>query len=314
MPVERIPITDRESWLALRRQDVTASAVGAIFGVHPYQSLYSLYAAKTGLQPDEETSPMLEWRLILESAVGAAVERDNPGWRIVKATDYLRDTDLRIGATIDFYIEGDPRGLGVLQAKTAAPSSFKKQWTDGQPPFWIALQNATEMMLEHEAEWGAVACLIIDPWKCECPLYEIPRHEGVEARIRDGVARFWDDVAAGREPAPDYVKDAALIARLMPDAVPLKTIDLSGDNLMPTLLAERAEIRTRIAIDEARCADIEAEIKHKMRDAEIGTIDGFTIKFKHESRKGGFVAPSNPRVLRITEHRSSTGDLDDGPF
>ena len=39
MSIETLEPTDREHWLALRREDVTASAVGALLGAHPYISV-----------------------------------------------------------------------------------------------------------------------------------------------------------------------------------------------------------------------------------------------------------------------------------
>lgn len=303
----------RAAWLALRKQDVTASAIGGLFSCHPYTSPMQLYAEKTGLGAEPDGGAMLEWRLMLESAVAVAVAKQRPEWRIIKATDYLRDPDLRIGATPDFYIEGDPRGLGVLQAKTIAPSAYKKHWPDGDPPFWIKLQNATEMMLEHEAEFGAVAGLVIDPWKVECPITEIPRHEGVEARIRDAVRKFWDDVAAGREPSPDYAKDAELIARMYPEAKPLKTVDLTGNNMLPTILPERARLKADASRIEARIKEIDAEIRFAMGDAEAAALPGFAITLKTQNRKGYEVAPTSFRALRITDNRPHGGD-DDGSF
>ena len=303
MPIERLQVTDRKTWLTWRKQDVTASAVGALFGAHPYETMLGLYAQKCGLELPEPDTAMLEWRLILESAVGASVARQRPGWKIVKATEYLRDPDLRLGATPDFYIYGDPRGLGILQAKTIAPAVFKKTWTDDTPPLWIALQNATELMLDQKAAFGAVACLLIDPWKCECPIYEVPRHAGAEQRIRGAVAKFWDDVRNNREPAPDYARDAEVIAAMSPTEKPGKTIDLSGDNELPVILAERAEIMARLKIDEDRKKAIETEVKHKMGDAEVGIAGDFSFTFRTQHRKAYSVAATSFRPLRIIDKR-----------
>ena len=318
--IERIPITDRDSWLAMRKRDLTASVVGSLFNCHPYASLLSVYLEKTGDEPAAPQSAMLEWRLILESAVAAAVELQRPDWKIVKATEYLRDPVARIGATPDFYIHGDPRGLGILQAKTVAPSAFRKSWQDDQPPFWIALQNATELMLETRATFGAVAALVIDPFKLQCPIYEIPRHAGVEARIREAVADFWKSVDWGEIPQPDFSRDADLIAALHPVPISSKRIDLTFDNMLPGLLAERAALKARAGIDLARAGidlaridEIETEIKSKMEDAEIATIDGFAISFKEQIRKGHFVSGSTSRVLRITDHRAKE-EVNNGPF
>lgn len=302
MTIERIPIKDREAWLSMRKRDVTASAVAALFGAHPYETSLGLYVEKAGLEIPPIDNAILRRGRLLEGAVAIAVEEDRPGWKLTKATDYFRDPDARIGATPDFFVEGDPRGLGIIQAKTVAPAAFKKSWNDSAPPFWIALQAATEMMLTG-ATWGAVAALVVDPYRMDCQIYEIPRHPGVEARIREAVAKFWDDLAAGREPDPDYGRDADLVAAMYPAAVPLKTIDLTGDNLIPVILSERAELKTRMATDEARCKEIETEIKFKMGDAEIATINGFKITHKNQHRKAYSVAATDFRVLRITDQR-----------
>lgn len=313
--IERHPVKDEASWLALRKRDVTASVVAALFGAHPYETSLGLYAAKSGVEMPEPDSAVLRRGRLLEGAVAAAVSEQHPEWRIEKATEYLRDPDLRLGATPDFYIHGDPRGLGILQAKTVAPSAFRKHWTDGMPPFWIALQNATEMMLEPEAAFGVVAALVIDPFKLDCAIYPIPRHAGAEQRIRDAVAAFWQDLDAGREPSPDYGRDADLVAALYPAETPAKAIDLSGDNMLPVLLAERAELKARIAADEKRAKEIETEIKFKMQDAEIGTCGGFNITFKTQHRKAFSVPASSSRVLRIADRRpKEQADDDDRPF
>jgi predicted phage-related endonuclease len=305
--IERIPIentkTGLDAWLGLRKRDITASSVGALFACHPYQTTLGLYTQKCGLDLPEPDTAMLEWRLILESAVGASVARQRPGWKIVKATEYLRDPDLRLGATPDFYILGDPRGLGILQAKTIAPAVFKKTWTDDTPPLWIALQNTTELMLDGNAAFGAVACLIIDPWKCECPIYEVPRHAGAEQRIREAVAKFWDDVRNNREPAPDYARDAEVIAAMSPVEKPGKTIIFSGDNELPIILAERAGLKGRIKVDEDRCKAIETEVKHKMGDAEIGVAGDFTLTFRTQNRKAYSVVATSFRPLRVIDKR-----------
>lgn len=310
--IEKIAITDREQWLALRKSDITASVVAALFGAHPYETALGIYAEKSGLELPEIDNAVLRRGRLLEGAVAVAVEEDHPDWKLTKATDYFRDTEARIGATPDFFVEGDPRGLGIIQAKTVAPSAFKKSWTDDQPPFWIALQAATEMMLTG-ATWGAVAALVVDPFRLDCPIFEIPKHTGVEARIRQAVAKFWDDLAAGREPDPHYGRDADLLAALYPAAVPQKIADLTGDNILPVILAERAELKARIAIDEARCKEIETEVKFKMADAEIGGVDGFHLTFKNQHRKSYTVAAADFRVLRITDQRAKE-IANDGPF
>ena len=102
---------------------------------------------------------------------------------------------------------------------------------------------------------------------------------------------------------------------LTPDVIPGKRIDLTGDNLLPVLLHERAELKKRVDADDARIREIETEVKFKMGDAELATIDGFAISFKPQTRKASFVAESTFRALRITDHREKGETSDDGrPF
>ena len=299
---EIIPITSRDEWLALRKRDVTASVVAALFNAHQYTSARQLYIDKTTDAVDEIDNAILRRGRLLESAVAAAVEEDFPHWKLRKADAYYRDPAIRLGATPDYFVDGDPRGLGVIQAKTVAPSAFKKSWTEDGPPFWIACQTITEMMLTG-AKWGAVAALVVDPFRMDCKVYPVPRHPGMERRIREATAEFWINADAGFEPEFDFAKDAELIASLYPDATPLKSVDLTGDNMLPGLLAERAEIKARSKIDEARVKTIDAEVKAKMGDAEIATIAGFTITNKTTHRSGFEVKPTSFRALRITDNR-----------
>ena len=312
MTIQRIPVTDREQWLTLRKQDVTASAVAALFGAHPYETPLGLWLEKTGSpKPDIDNAVLRRGRL-LEDAVAMAVAEQRPDWQIEKAAHYFRDPDLRMGATPDFFIHGDPRGLGVLQTKTVAPNEFRRKCADDTVPFWITLQTLQEAMLT-EAKFAVVAALVIDPYKLPCPIFELPRHAGAEARIREAISDFWDSVKFGKPPEPDFARDGALLDAISPAPIETKVIDLSGDNHLPVLLDERAELKSQVSKAAERIEAIDAEVKFKMGEAGIARIDGYSIAFKEQiTRKAGFVQESRARVLRITP--IETKGILDGPF
>ena len=227
LAIERIRIVDRDQWMAERQQDVTASVVGALFNCHPYTSALRLFMEKRGvaLAETNDNSAMRRGRW-LEPAVALAVADERPGWKIVPAREYLRAAKLRFGGTPDFYIEGDTRGLGVLQAKTVGPVTFELEWSDG-PPQWIVLQTLAEAMLT-DAAFGVVGVLKVAAYDMELALHEVPRQGELEAQILEAVASFWADVDAGRPPEADLRKDAELAKVLAPREVKGKTIDLSG--------------------------------------------------------------------------------------
>jgi predicted phage-related endonuclease len=304
MTIERIEITGREQWLALRKNDVTASVVAALFGAHPYTSALKLYLMHSGIEFDEADNRVFRRGRLMEPAVALAVGEDRPSWHVEKCNSYYRDPDLRLGATPDFMVHNDPRGLGVLQTKTAAPHIYQRDWEGGATvPFWIQLQVLTEAMLT-EAAFGVVAVLEINAFDMALSIIEVPRHPAAEQRIRDAVAKFWDDVAAGREPEPDYGKDAELLKMIAPREVTDKSIDLSGDNELPALLDLREEIMAAMKGYDARKAEIETAIKFRMRDAEsvVGLPD-WKITWKTTHRQEYVIKAKDIRTLHI-HHRA----------
>jgi predicted phage-related endonuclease len=173
-------------------------------------------------------------------------------------------------------------------------------------PFWIVLQALQEMMLT-DAAFGAVAVLCVDPFDLVCSIHEVQRHPSSEAKILAAVKQFWNDVAHGREPTPDYGKDAALISILAPrESSPDKTVDLGGNNELPAMLAEREFLHACIRRDEARCKEIETEIKFLMRDAAVVTgLPDWKITWKTGIRQGYTVPTKELRTLRIYDRRAS---------
>jgi predicted phage-related endonuclease len=302
--IERIEITSRDQWLNLRKPDVTASVVAALFGAHPYTSALKLYLTYSGIEFDQADDRVLRRGRLMEPAVALAVSEERADWKIEKCDSYYRDPELHLGATPDFFIHGDPRGLGVLQTKTAAPHIFERDWEGGATvPFWIQLQVLTEAMLT-EAAFGAVAVLRVDAFDLALAIVEVPRHPAAEQRIKAAVAQFWEDVAAGREPDPDYGKDAELLKVIAPHEVVGTTVDLSGDNELPALLDQRAEIMTAMKGFEARKDEIETAIKFRMRDAEsvVGLPD-WNITWKTTHRAEYVMKAKDIRTLRI-HHRA----------
>jgi predicted phage-related endonuclease len=305
--IERRPIVDREEWLEWRKLDVTASRVGALFGVHPYETALRLYAEKRGVEfPDADNKTMRRGRW-LEPAVATAVEEERPDWKLRAPRVYLRDPDLRLGCTPDYFIDGDPRGLGVLQCKTVAPSVYAREWLGGSEiPFWIVLQTLTECMLA-DAAFGVVAALLVDPHNMDVAILEVPRHADSELKILVAVRNFWRNVADGIEPDPDFQRDAEVIKLLVPRETVGKTVDFSGHNELPAILEERATLMRHIKEADDRCGEIETQIKFLMEDAEIANgLNGWRITFKSTQRAAYTVPAKTLRILRITDKRPQT--------
>jgi len=307
MAVDIRPITTREAWLDWRRTVVTASRIGALpaFDCHPYYTPLRLYAEMRGVEfPNDDDNPALRRGRWLEPAVAKAVSELRPDWEIEAPDHFLFDPEINIGATPDFYIYGDPRGRGVLQVKTVAPSVYARDWDDGaEIPLWITLQTLTEAMLSN-SRFGAVAVMLVDPHRMDVKILDVPRHAGAEIKLVTEVDHFMKDVRAGIEPDPDYARDGTVLRMMLPREIKDRTIDLSGSNELTWMLEQRAELMAEIKTKKLACEQIENKIRHIMGDAAIALgVDNFSVTYKTSHFSGYTVDPRDSRVLRIRDRR-----------
>ncbi|WP_167523849.1 YqaJ viral recombinase family protein [Terribium terrae] len=303
MSVEVFYPKSRDEWLALRQLDLTASDIGAVAGVDHFKSPLRVYAEKTGMIGGEAENDAMRRGRWLEAAVIEAMRETYPTWDLRRAGVYLRDTEIRMGATPDAVAE-DPAEPGIIniQCKVIARPVYEREWENDKAPLKYALQTISEGVLLN-SRTNLVAALVIDTYTAQLVVDEVPRHPDAENKVRTIVQQFWSNVAAGRQPAVDYACDAEVIAAMYPASVPAKIIDLSTDNFLPALLAERADIKVREKADKERVEEIDTEIKSKMGDAEEATLPGWKLTWKTQQRKQYTVAASTQRPLRVADHR-----------
>lgn len=292
--VQIITPKDRQAWLNARQQDVTASVVGALFGVHEFTTPYELWASKTGRLPrdDRESDPMRRGRLLEQVAV-QMIREDHPEWRVEHSNEdqiYYRDPALRLGATPDVTVYCPVRGKGNIQTKSVEQSVFRRKWhdEDGQieVPLWIALQSILEAELTG-AQWTAVCPLVIG-FGIEAPVIDIPldHKDAIIAQMAEKAAEFWQMVAEDREPQIDYSRDADVIDRLYAVGDAREEVDLTGDPDLMLRLGQIEALRQRIRADEASLSGELARIKAAMGSAEIAHIaGGRTITWKTHTRR-----------------------------
>lgn len=297
MSVERISFGDREAWLRLRQQDVTASDIAVVCGCSPFKTALMLWAEKTNAVPQQDETAIMKRGRHLEDAVINYYRDEYPEHDVSKPGYYLRDPDARIGATPDA-IAKTPDGEVILQCKVVAKPIFDREWSDG-PPLHYQLQVLTEAML-----WGAPVCrlavLAIDAFGATFKTFDVPRHAGAEQRIRTAVDHFWDDVAAGKQPRADYARDLDLLQSLYQPEEKIPARDLTGDNRMPLLLAEYETLKAEIRERDERIDALKAEAVEKMAGSTLATMPGWKVSNKLTLRKEYTVKASSYPVFKVT--------------
>lgn len=301
--IERIRIGSRDQWLSERKKDVTASAAACLLGIHPYQTAYSLWAAKTGRVTDElEDTPPLKRGRLLEPLAVQLLKEERPDWQISDhpLNLYFRDPVARLGATPDLFAKNEHGKTGVIQIKSVEANIFRKDWKDADGnvslPLWIVIQAIVECHL-CGFEWAAVAPIVVGHG-VELPVIDVPLHAGIIDRIKNEVANFWRVVESGKTPDVDFGRDADLINQLYsPDG---ETIDLAADNAAPDLVDERVRLATEKTALEKRQKEIKAELLTKLGSASAGRLrDGRLITAKRIERDGYTVDPTTYMDLRV---------------
>jgi predicted phage-related endonuclease len=309
MKVDKLEPKTRAEWLKMRQTAVTASAVGALLGVHPYLSYFELYMEKTGrlaeFDLDQENGAMLRGAL-LESVGVEMLRRERPSWfiepNIIGAGGLLYvDKDTSIGATPDALIRDEDNALGVAQIKSVEPSIFRKEWLQGEiaePPLWVAAQVITEAMIV-----GATRAFVVPVrvgHRIEVDIIEVPIHQEVWKRIVNEAAEFWQRVADMRPPQPDYRRDGALLARLQ-GADDGSAISLAHDNEFCEAIAMREALKARIKEAEDDLKYYETLMRDRIGPHATATTATHIVTHKTQHRKAYQVAANSFRVMRVKE-------------
>lgn len=307
MTIEIIRPVDRTAWLAARTQDVTASVAGALFGVDPYMSPYELWAEKTGRRsPDGEPSDAMERGILMEPVVVKMVQKRHPAWVIGYDGEnpvYYRDPETRIGATPDaFVVRPDRRGTGIMQIKSVSEDAFEKFWEvdpeDGAiiPPTWIAIQAIIEATLT-KCPWACVAVVVLTrrgTFRLE-PIIDIPLDNFLFwERLVEKVDAFWEMIASGRTPDPDWDRDADAVLDVLRQSMPERK-DLTNDPAVDNLAGQYVQAKATETQQAAVAARLRAMIFHVLGAAEIGETERWSLSARTSVRGDG----TTTRVLRI---------------
>jgi hypothetical protein len=311
---ENIEGWSREQWLAVRKNFVNASEIGAVVGEGGYGSLAELYAEKKGLRPPKEDSGPMRGGRWGEPGVFEALAETYPEWKIKRAKVHVRCLGRRLACTPDgFAVAPDREGIGVVQAKWIGRTSFRDRWLhdpkddiqygDATPPAESRLQTLTEMML-NETMWGVLAVIIHAEYDCRLRLFDVERDPVTEDRIEYRTALFFREyLDPGIMPPYEPLRDQTLVKALYPQDDGTE-IDLTGDNRAIALADDLRHTQAGLKRLEEQEASIKTELQAKLGDHAFGRLaDGRRLSWRTHNRKGYTVKPSTFRVFRILEPR-----------
>lgn len=298
----------RAEWLQWRRSGIGASDIGALLGISPWASPWSVWADKLGLLPDDQLDDddPREFGRRAEAMVGPWFT-DKTGlalageqmWLTHKTEPWMLATPDAVvvepGTGDTFYDwTGEHPALGGLEIKT----DFGKPW-DEIPAHYQA-QGQWQMAV---AGWERVWFAVLHGRRFR--VYELARDQADIDYMTERARAFWHDhVLAGQPPEVDGSDATAhVLAVLYPEADKGATVELGieGAELLEALADAKADAKDA----DARAKHAGNELRALLGDAYAGTIDGRqVVTLGTQTRKTtcqhcGAVDESAPfRVLR----------------
>ena len=240
MSTTRIQFSTREQWLADRAQDITSTEIAALYGLSPYCTEFELWHQKAeGFTVPFSENDRMKWGTRLQDAIAIGVAEDM-GWEASRLDDYMRDEDARIGSSFDFEVVCRERGPGLMEIKNVDRSIFYEKWID--EPTGIEAPQHIELQAQHQMEvadmgWCAIVALVGGN---DAKVTIRDRDRAIGRDIRKRVAAFWESVATGTPPAPNYETDADFLCKLHGRADKGTQIDAPSD--VAALLADYADL------------------------------------------------------------------------
>jgi putative phage-type endonuclease len=278
-------ISSRGEWLQWRAGLITASRIGALFGIDQFQTIENVVEEMRAERRGAGDNAAMRAGRILEPAVIAALNEERPELRVIKATTFHILPELRLGCTPDAFGDDDL----LVQCKTASAEQWDR-W-HGKIPLQYTLQTLCEMVVTGRTR-GMLALMIRSP-SFPLHLFNVERHVAAEQRILDAVAEFWRLWDAGLHPV---TQSAEGLAEMTDDG---SHRDLSSDNYLCAVLPEREKLKAEVSGAERRIKEIDEALKAALGPASSGWVPGYNITFRSQHRRETVIPERDIRVLRV---------------
>mgnify|MGYP003289634399 CR=1 FL=1 len=273
--IQEFEFKDHEEWLAIRSKYIGGSDAGAVIGLNPYKSRYSLWAEKTGKVPGFEGNIATKVGSYLEELVAKMFEEETGKKVRRKNRTMVNDIYPFACANIDRAVIGEK---ALLEIKTTTSIPIMKQLRNTEFPAAYYAQ-----VVHYLAVTGLEKAYLAVLVNCrELKIFTLDRDQAEIDALMEAEKAFWEYVEKDIEPGVDG-SDAtsdAILARY-PESTD-KNVDLIG---YETELMEYMELSKRIKELTALKDEKANIIKDFMREAGSGTSRDYKVSYKTSSRK-----------------------------
>lgn len=273
--ITELKYKDRAEWLNLRHGYIGGSDAGAVVGLNPYKSAYTLWAEKTDAVKEFEGSLTTKVGTFLEEFVAKLFEEET-GKKVRRKNRMLvNDKYPWACADLDRTVVGEN---AIVEIKTTNSYVNVRKFRDGEyPEQWYA--QMVHYLAVSEADKAYLAVL------SECRdfhVFELSRDEEEITALMTAEKAFWEHVENKTPVAPDGSADAGqTIGAVYPESNG-DTVSLMGfENDLRQYVDIGKQIKELESIRDASAN----RIKAFMQDAGKGETDGYKVSWTTAERK-----------------------------
>lgn len=264
----------KTDWLELRKTGIGGSDAGAVVGLNPYSSAYSVYHEKLSLVEVFEGNDKTRLGTDLEDYVAKRFEEET-GKKVRRLNSVLRSIARPyMIADVDRMIVGEDAGL---ECKTTANFDGYK-FDEGEYPAYWACQCYHYMSVTGAKLW--YIC-VLDLSSGKVSVITIERNESEIKALEEMEGVFWREHIEKKVcPAPNgSEKCDEIIAEKYPTAdEDVPALDLMGYSKE---LARLAELKAEIKPLEDEKSAIEQTLKEALGTASVGEYGLYKVSYKN---------------------------------
>ena len=275
--IREISYKDKEEWLELRKKlGVGGSEAGAVIGMNPYKSAYTLWAEKTGRAAEFEGNLITEVGSYLEAFVAELFERET-GKKVRRKNRILVNDRYPFAfADVDRLVVGEK---ALLEIKTTNSVPIMKQLRNSNefPEAYYA--QVVHYLAVSGLEKAYLAVLI----NCrEFKVFELERDEDEIAALMGAEEEFWCHYVHDDTPPP--ADGAASTSDTITAIYPESNDDTVSLIAYETDLKQYMNFNALIKDLERQRDEVANRIKAFMGESGRGESDGYKVSWTSAAR------------------------------
>lgn len=273
--IKEIPYNDKEEWLSIRKGYIGGSDAGAVVGLNPYKSAYTLWAEKTGKIPEFQGNTITRVGSYLEDLVAQMFMEDTDKKVRRKNRILVNDEYPFACADVDRMIVGED---ALLEIKTTNSPVATKKFKNGEyPESWYA------QMTHYLAVTGLKKAYLAVLIECrDFKVFELERDEEEIAALMSAEKDFWELVQKDTAPIADGLESTSDTLKTMYPNSNADNVNLYGyDDELNQYMAISAQIKALEAIKD----EIANKVKAFLGEAGKGENDNYRVSWTSSERK-----------------------------